>query len=192
MSYFLIAAEEQLGSYALHMMLHQAGLERYIADPPARNRRAEVLSQEYSGLQKELRVYYGKNARGSLNRIGHSIFQSSMKDASLIRRIGFLWARLLPPPVRQRKCLELLARELGDCSGQASVHSDDHDFMFIVHDNRLAYGQNSAEPICWVIQGMIQETLLWATGVEVDVREVACQAAGERACTFRILLNETL
>jgi predicted hydrocarbon binding protein len=186
MRFYLRAAEEQLGCYALHMVLQQAGLERYISHPPGANRNIAVRSQEFARFQNGLRDYYGKSARGFMKRMGQRIFQFMVKEASPIQRIDFLWIRSFPISIRPRKCLELVSRELDECSGKVSFHTNEGDFLFVLQDNRIAQGQNASQPICWVIQGMIQEALLWATDEEVDVEEITCQAVEGNACIFKI------
>jgi predicted hydrocarbon binding protein len=37
-----------------------------------------------------------------------------------------------------------------------------------------------------VTQGLIHESLLWATGQRYDVEETSCKARGDADCEFRI------
>jgi predicted hydrocarbon binding protein len=189
MLHFFLAVEEQMGMYSLHMMLRQAGLERYIDRLPPKNRRAEIDSREFADFQKDFRAYYGQGARGSLNRVGRRVFQWMVKEASFPDRIRLLSIRLLPVVARRKKALEWLARQLRDPGGRLSVHTLDLDLVFVIHTSDTACGQSTSEPICWMTVGMIQEALLWATDDEPDIEEIGCQAVGKEACTFRIKLS---
>lgn len=191
MHLFFQAVEEQMGVYSLHMMLRQAGLERYVDRLPPTNRRAEIFSSEYARFQKEIRDYYGKGARGSLNRIGRCVFQRMEQEAFLPDKIRLLWLRLLPAIARRKLILDWLAGQLQMPDGRMSVHSLDLDLVFVVHSSDSTCGQSADEPVCWVMQGMLQEALLWATGEEPDIEEIGCQAAGGDTCTFRIWLSES-
>lgn len=183
---FFRAVGEQLGNHSLHTMLRLAGLDRYIHQLSSVYRQPELLSSEYARCQEEIRAYYGRGARGSLNRIGQRIFQWRVKEAPLLDKIYLLGLRMLPATVRRKRCLDWLARQLRESDGQISVHTLDLDLIFVLHTSDSACGQSADEPICWVTQGMIQEALRWATDEEADVEEISCRAVGGEPCTFTI------
>ena len=183
---FFRAVVEQLGNYSLHTMLRLAGLERYIYQLASVKPQPELLSSDYAKFQHEIRAYYGRGARGSLNRIGQRIFQWRVEEAPLLDKIHLLWLHLLPATVRRKRSLDWLARQLRGSNGQISVHTLDLDLIFVVHTSDSACGQSADEPICWVTQGMIQEALRWATDEEADIEEISCRAVGGGPCTFKI------
>jgi predicted hydrocarbon binding protein len=82
--------------------------------------------------------------------------------------------------------LELLARSIGTQSGDITVHNVDLDLLLIDHVSPAAEGQHDSTPICYVTQGLIRESLIWATGQDFDVEEISCKAMGQDACEFRI------
>jgi predicted hydrocarbon binding protein len=187
---FFHTVEEQMGKYSLHMLLRQAGLEHYIDQLPPANRKTCMLSSEYAQFQGAFRAYYGKGARGALNRIGRRVFQCLIKASPLRSRLCLFWIRLMPRAARGKKGLDFLASQLREPDGKISVHTLDLDLVFVVATSDSACGQSALEPICWVTQGMIQEALLWAAEVEPEVEEISCQAAGGETCTFRIYTAE--
>ncbi len=181
-----------MGVYSLHMMLRQAGLDRYVDRLPSGNRRAEIYSSEYARFQKEIRDYYGRGARGSLNRIGRRVFQRMEREAVFPDKIRLLWIRLLPAVARRRQILDWLAGQLQMPDGKISNHTLDLDLIFVVHSSDSTCGQSENQPVCWVTQGMLQEALVWATDEELDIEEITCQAAGGETCTFRIRSSVSL
>jgi predicted hydrocarbon binding protein len=82
--------------------------------------------------------------------------------------------------------LELLAKFIGSTSGDITVHSLDLDLLLVDHASPAADGQRDASPICFVTQGIIRESLYWATGAGYDVDETACKAQGHHVCEFKI------
>lgn len=189
MRHFFQAVEEHMGIYTLHMMLRQAGLERFMDRLPPGNREPEIRASEYARFQKEIRDYYGKGARGSLNRIGRRVFQRMTKEASFQDQIRLVWIRALPITPKRKQTLDWLADQLRLPDGKITVHTFDLDLIFVVHSGDSTCGQLEDEPICWVTQGMIQEAMLWAADDETDVEEISCQAARGETCTFRIRLS---
>jgi predicted hydrocarbon binding protein len=189
MRLFFQAVEEQIGAYSLHMMLRQAGLDRYVDHLPPNNRRAEIRSGEYAQFQKAIRSYYGKGARGSLNRIGRRVFQRMEKEAIIPDKIRLFGIRIFPLSMRRIQILAWLAGQLQRPDGKITVHTFDQELIFVVHSNDSTCGQTEHLPVCWVTQGMLQESLLWATGEESDIEEICCQAAGGETCTFRIQMS---
>ncbi len=188
--YFFQAVEEQIGISSLHMMLRQAGLERFVGRLPGPDNRAEMLASDYAAFQKAIRLYYGKGARGTLTRIGRCIFQWMVGEAGLRDRLQLLSIRLRPLSARRQKILDFLARQMREPGGEISVHTWDLDLVVVVAGDATC-GQSSSEPICWVTLGMIQEACLWATGEEPDVEESHCRARGDQTCTFHISWQKT-
>ncbi|HEX6033030.1 MAG TPA: V4R domain-containing protein, partial [Anaerolineales bacterium] len=100
-------------------------------------------------------------------------------QAALIKR--------MPLATRRRKAiLELLARLIGAQADDITVHTLDLDLMVVDHASPAAQGQNVTRPICFVTQGLIRESLSWATGQGFDVEEISCKATGKDTCEFRI------
>jgi hypothetical protein len=79
---------------------------------------------------------------------------------------------------------ELLAT-IGTGSGDITVHTD-LDLLFADHVSPNADGQAASTPICYVTQGLIRESLFWATGQSYDVEETSCKAMGRETCEFTI------
>lgn len=141
----------------------------------------------YAELQVALRTYYGRGARGVLLRVGQRLWNLLLEDAAMVSKAQAAFIRRLPFATSRKSILELLARSLGTQSGDITVHHLDLDLLLIDHVSPTAESQNESHPICYVTQGLIRESLFWATGQRFDVEETSCKAAGGSTCEFKII-----
>lgn len=140
----------------------------------------------YAALQTAMRTYFGRGARGVLLRVGQRLWNRLLDDAALGIKAQAAVIRRLPLATRRKPTLELLAKFLGARSGDITIHTLDLDLLFIDHASPAAHDQKEPNSICYVTQGLIRESLHWATGRNYDVEEVHCQATGEHSCEFKI------
>jgi len=140
----------------------------------------------YAALQGALRTYFGRGARGVLLRVGQRLWRYVLEDASFAIRAQAAVIRRLPNSARRKPTLDLLAKIFGTRSGDITIHTLDLDLLLVDHASPAAEGQVEATPICHVTQGLIQESLFWATHTRFDVEETACKAQGRHACEFKI------
>ncbi len=146
-------------------------------------------AEAYAGLQSALRAYYGRGARGILLRIGSKLWESLQNDAPLQSKARSALVRGFPKAARRKPALELLAGRLGVDNGNAVVHNEHPDLLFVDYASPGAVNQSDGSPICFVTLGLIRECLFWATGEEHDIEEQHCKAAGGQHCEFRIKLG---
>ena len=146
-------------------------------------------AESYARLQAALRTYYGRGARGILLRIGSKLWEPLMNDAPIQWKARSALIRSLPKATRRKPALELLAGRLGVDNGDAVVHSQHPDLLFVDYASPGTVGQKDGSPICFVTLGLIRECLYWATGEEHDIEEKNCKAAGGQHCEFHIKLG---
>jgi len=140
----------------------------------------------YASLQSALRTYYGRGARGVLLRVGQRLWDFLLDDAALGGKAQAALIKRLPLTTRRKSILELLARSIGTQSGDITVHTLDLDLLLVDHVSPAALTEHASTPICFVTQGLIRESLVWATGQRFDVDEISCKAMGQDACEFKI------
>ena len=140
----------------------------------------------YAALQTALRIYFGRGARGVLLRVGQRLWNRILEDAALGIKAQAAVIRRLPLSTRRKPTLELVAKFLGTRPGDIAVHTLDMDMLLVDHVSPTAHDQKESSPICFVSQGLIRESLHWATGKDYDVQEIHCQAMGEHTCEFKI------
>ena len=179
----IIASE--MGEENLNTVLMKAGLPSDWANPAHLVPLEGVVTAEaYAGLQKAMRTYYGRGARGMLMRVGSNLWYRLLDDAPLALKAQSKLLRGLPVNARRKAALELLASFLGTQKGDVVVHT--LDLLLVDHTSPGTLGQNEPERICYVTLGLIRECLYWATGQEHDIEETACRANGEETCEFKI------
>jgi predicted hydrocarbon binding protein len=183
----LRAIETEIGAYSLQLMQQQAGLLPCTSRLRTSPSPAYQVS-EFAALQKSIRDYYGQGARGILNRAGHQVWHTMIREASPVQKVKLLLARLLPIPTRCRVALELLVTTLRLQDSQITLQKSDKEWILTDTSSISTYGQTAENPICWLTLGEIQEALAWAGRGTCDVEEIACLAAGSETCKFRILI----
>ena len=146
-------------------------------------------AQAYAALQAALRTYFGRGARGALLRVGQRLWHHLLQDAALGGKAQAAVIKRLPLSARRKSTLVLLARFLGTQSGDIAIHTLDIDLLFVDHVSPAAHAQSDSAPICFVTQGLIRESLFWATGQSYDVVETSCKATGENECKFKITVG---
>jgi len=140
----------------------------------------------YASLQAAMRTYFGRGARGVLLRVGQSLWHHLLEDAALGGKAQAVVIKRLPLTTRRKSTLELLAKFLRTQPGDIAIHTLDLELLLVDHISPAAQAQHDAGPICFVTQGLIRESLFWATGKNYDVEEIQCKAKGSNTCEFKI------
>lgn len=184
---FVETAAMELGSDQYIAMLALSKLPPEWAKPETFVRMDEVESAKaYATLQATMRVYYGRGARGVLLRVGQRLWNQLLGDAALANKAQAAVIKRLPLNARRKSTLELLSRLLSTQSDDVALHTLDLDLLLVDHASPTTDGYHEPSPICFVTQGLIRESLFWATGQGHDVEETACKARGDRNCEFKI------
>ncbi len=145
-------------------------------------------AKSYAVLQAAMRTYFGRGARRVLLRVGQSLWSQLLDGSGLSGKTQAAVIKRLPLNARRKPTLELLARLLG-APGDITVHTLDLDLLFADHASPATIGSRADSPICFVTQGLIRESLHWATGKNYDVEETSCQACGANTCEFKITVG---
>jgi predicted hydrocarbon binding protein len=140
----------------------------------------------YAALQTAMRTYFGRGARGVLLRVGQRMWHNLLDDAAFGVKAQAAVVKRLPLASRRKPTLELLAKFIGAQAGDVTVHTLDMDLLLVDNASPSTHDQSEPGPICFVTQGLIRESLFWATGKNYDVEEVHCKAHGEHSCEFKI------
>jgi hypothetical protein len=186
----MLAVQEVMGRSGLTTILRQAGLLRYASSLPPDNHDTAITTAEYAAMIQAIENYYGRGARGSLNRIGHAAFDQFL----LSRRWQAGWYGLtfkfLPIQTRKHMALRFLADQLASPGQQIRVQREGRRLALLDYDGDACFGRTRDAEVCWEMLGEIQAALKWATGRDHDVTETACKAKGDAACRFDV--GETL
>ena len=188
---FVEAAAVELGTDQLNAMLALSELPVEWVKPASFRKLGELESaRRYTSLQAAMRAYYGRGARGTLLRVGQRLWHHLLEDARLPGKAQAVVIRRLPLNARRKRTLKLLSRLLSPRPGDITLHTLDLDLLFADHASPTTQGIQSKSPICFVTQGLIRESLLWATGERHDVEETSCKARGDNDCEFKITVGK--
>ncbi len=187
---FVETVSAQVGNDNLFAVLEKSNLPPIQADlSAARAMDALAAGRAYASLQRAMRLYYGRGARGIFLRIGAQWWPRLIAEAPFALKLQMAFARLLPASARCRTALNVVARLLSSNAGDISAHTLDRDFLLVDHTSPCTAGEHTDEPICWVTLGLVRESLRWADSREFDVIETTCRAQGARQCEFKIVIG---
>ena len=185
---FVETVAVELGADQFHAMLALSELPPELAKPQTFQKMNPIKSAEtYATLQAAMRAYFGRGARGVLLRVGQRMWNFLLEDAALGGKAQAALIKRLPLSRRRKAILELLGRLIGAQPDDLTVHSMDLDLLVVDHVSPAAEGQRAARPICFVTQGLIRESLFWATGQNLDIEETSCKATGQDTCEFKVV-----
>jgi predicted hydrocarbon binding protein len=185
---FVETVAVELGADQFHVMLALSELPPEWANPQSFQKMNATKSAEtYAALQGAMRTYFGRGARGVLLRVGQRMWNLLLEDAALGGKAQAALIKRLPLSRRRKAILELLGRLIGARPDDLTVHSMDLDLLLVDHASPAAQGQRASRPICFVTQGLVRESLFWATGQDLDVEETSCKATGHETCEFKIV-----
>ena len=185
---FVETAAAELGGDQFNTMLALSKLPSEWTNPQTFLKWDAVESAKaYASLQAATRTYFGRGARGVLLRVGQRLWDQLLADAALGSKAQAAVIKRLPLNTRIKPTLELLSRFIGTQAGDITVHTMDLDLLLVDHVSPTTDGYRDPSPICFVTQGLVRESLFWATGQRFDVEETSCKACGENACEFKII-----
>jgi predicted hydrocarbon binding protein len=188
---FVEASASELGADQFTAMLTLSELPAAWIKPASFRKMDELdAAKTYACLQAAMRSYYGRGARGALLRVGQRLWHDLLEDATLPGKAQAAVIKRLPAGARRKQTLELLARLLSARSGDIMLHTLDLDLLLVDHVSPTTQGVQSRSPICFVTQGLVRESLLWATGQRPDVEETFCRARGDNTCEFKITVGK--
>ena len=185
----IVAAE--IGEKNLPVILNKSQLPVEWAESEyLKKMSAQASAESYAGLQQAIRTYYGRGARGILQRIGSRFWEVLLENASFREKAQAKLLRGLPETKRRKAALDLLVRLLGAESDEMSVHTLDLNLLLVDSISPTTYNQSHDDAICHVTHGLIREAVYWATEQDPLIEEISCKANGEKSCEFRITFGE--
>jgi predicted hydrocarbon binding protein len=184
---FIETVSAELGRDNLPVVMQKADLSPDFAVPEnVVKMDGEAAARAYAALQKALRVYYGRGARGVLLRVGHNLWNRLMAQASIGDKVQAQAVRTIPSSLRAKAAMDFAAKFLRGDEGNVSAHTLDRDILISDRNSPTTLNISEDNPVCFVTQGFIEEALYWAMGREFEVSETACRATGQQACEFHI------
>lgn len=151
---FLNVLTGELGNEALISILEKAALPADLIAPQTVSRHnTATAAQSYARIQRAMRFYYGRGARGTLIRIGRLLWPRLLETASLAEKTQAQIARTLPPSMRLKPALELLARFMREHPEGVTIHTLDLDLLLVDRAGAVTVEQQEVTPhllrYCW-------------------------------------------
>jgi len=185
--WLVLAIEEQMGSHGLRMILRQSDLPRYLESIPPANDELQSQAADYARLLTTVRTYFGHGARGTLTRIGRSVFRHQLAQRPLLNARRMVIGPFLSTQSKLAWILNQLASEMAAPNGAVRVSRSGEGFWLVDETYDRTLGVSAEQPICWSAVGELAEAVTWMTREELPIREVDCRATGKQACRFAIL-----
>ncbi len=184
----LVAVEEVMGKNGLTAVLRASGLERYAEALPPNDLEPAVNSADYARLNEAIENFYGRGARGILQRIGKASFEYGLREQSALMGLAGLALKVLPPKQRVQLVLNNLAGALKKINpqDQIEIETSGGGIAYVARTCSVCHGRHSDKPLCHLYLGSIAEAVRWATGQTYAVRETECIAMGAAYCRFEV------
>lgn len=188
---FIKILKTEIGEKNLPVVLQKSGLPRdWAIDEHIASLKGQATVAAYAGIQQAIRTYYGRGARGILQRIGSKLWENMLETAPFKEKAQAKLMRGLPETPRKKAALDMLVRLLGAKNGEMSVHTLDLNLMLVDKSSPSTYNQKDNEAICHVTHGLIREAIYWASAQDPLIEEIECKANGGSNCEFRITFGD--
>jgi hypothetical protein len=185
---YILAIEETLGSDAMKAAFELAGVPLKFYPPP-NNFAKEFDFAYYGAISAAIEQMYGSRGTRSLTlHAGKASFAGGLAEFGAIIGVSELTFKAIPLEAKLRVGLRGIAETYGKFSDlTAEVKETDDHFLYTILQCPVCWGRTSQKPICYGMVGILQQGLHWlSNGKEFEVEEVACHAAGDEHCVFRI------
>ena len=177
----------EIGEKNLPVVLNKSGLpQEWATEDNLNTLGGQAAAEAYASIQQAIRAYYGRGARGILQRIGSKFWENLLENAPFKEKAQSKLMRGLPETARRKAALDMLVRLLGAKGKEITVHTLDLNLMLVDNISPSTYNQKDDEPICHVTHGLIREAIYWATAQDPLIEETECKANGGDACEFEI------
>jgi len=176
------ALEQVMGKNGLNAILHLAGLSEYINNYPPNNLEKEFDFAYFTALCVALEEMYGpRGGRGLALRAGRATFADALRGFGALAGVGDLAFKVLPLAAKLKIGLPAVANIFTQFSDQISnVHDDGDKYIYTLERCPMCWNRKSDRAVCFVGQGLLQESLRWVSGgheFKVDIS--TCIAKGD-------------
>lgn len=179
----IMAMEEIMGKNGLNAILHLAGLDPYIDNYPPDNLEKAFDFADFTALNVALEEMYGpRGGRGLALRAGRATFADALRGFGALAGVGDLAFKVLPLSAKLKVGLPAVANIFSQFSDQISnVFEEGNDrIIYTLERCPMCWNRTADKPVCYVGQGLLQESLRWVSGGhEFKVDMTTCIAKGE-------------
>jgi predicted hydrocarbon binding protein len=183
-----VAIEEVMGENGAKAVLNSGGLGHFIGNYPPNNTELGSGFADYGGAQQAVEDFYGpRGARAMLIRIGRATFRYTLQEQPTILGLKGLALKALPMGARMKLLLDNITGAANkNVNLKAHLREEPDAFYYINEECPCRWRPKHSSPACFVTVGVLQEAMLWATGKNFKIEEVACISNGASACVYRV------
>lgn len=184
----LVAIEEVMGENGLKAVLNTSGLGHYIGNLPPNDMEPALDVKDYAKLVQAIEDFYGRGARGFLERIGKASFEYGVREQAALMGLAGVALKVMPQKQRISFVFNAVANALKKTNEAVQAYVEEVDGKIIYSESScgICEGRTSSEPICHIYVGSLAEAVRWATGNELAVTETHCKAKGDEYCRFEV------
>jgi predicted hydrocarbon binding protein len=184
----LVAIEEVMGENGAKAVLNSGGLGHFIGNYPPNNTELGASFGNYGAAQQAVEDFYGpRGARAMLIRIGRATFRYTLQEQPAILGLAGLALKALPLGARMKLLLDNITSAANkDVNLKAHLREEPDAYYYINEECPCRWRPKHDSPACFVTVGVLQEAMLWATGKNFKIEEVACISNGASACVYRV------
>ncbi|MBI5951551.1 MAG: 4-vinyl reductase [Chloroflexi bacterium] len=185
----LLGMEEIMGGNGVGALLELPLLGNSVPHPLSASSNHAFSFETISSLQSALELIYGPHGgRGMALRIGRACFKYGLKEYGSLLGLTEMTFRLLSLPVKFHIGAKAFADLFNKHTDQrVRVEEREDEILWHIERCPLCWERKAEEPVCHLAVGLLQESLSWLSGGKIfDVKETACIARGDAACTIAI------
>jgi hypothetical protein len=174
--------EEVMGKNGFNAILHLADLPQYINNYPPENLDKQFDFAYFTALCVALEEMYGpRGGRGLALRAGRATFADALRGFGALAGVGDLAFKVLPLAAKLRIGLPAMANIFNQFSDQISnIHDEGDKYVYTLERCPMCWNRKADRPVCYVGQGLLQESLRWVSGGhEFKVDLATCLAKGD-------------
>jgi len=185
----LLGMEEVMGRNGVNAVLRLASLDSLMENYPQGRADRAFPFETVTLLQSTLEQAYGpRGGRGLALRIGRACFKYGLKEYGSILGLTEMAFRMLPLPTKLSRGAKSFAELFNKHTDQrVRLEETDSQIFWHIEQCPLCWERKSADPVCHLAVGLLQESLYWVSGGKIfNVEETSCIARGDAACTIVI------
>ena len=185
----LLSMEEIIGRNGVNAVLKLGNLSSFIDNYPPDNNEPGFSFETVTCLTEMLERAYGPHGgRGLALRTGRACFNYGVRHYSTQMGLTEMAFRLMPLSAKLPAGATAFAELFNNFTDQrVRIEQEGDKLLWHIERCPLCWERKSADPVCHLAVGLIQEALYWVSGGKVfNVEEKTCIAAGDQTCTIEI------
>lgn len=186
---YLQSMAHVVGQEGLTALLAETELTHFDQQLPPDDLQRGFDFANFANLDRALVAAYGpRGARRLALETGREVFRRGLQEfGPLVGATDFVF-RALPLATKIRIGLPLLARIFTQFTDQITRVESSADFhLYYIDACPVCWGRTSDEPICFLAQGVLEESLHWVSGGKsFPIEQIECRAGGADSCVFKV------